>query len=44
MERRSQKAKLHPMYSEALRALVSLHQRSDPQLINIAKRAGLAEL
>lgn len=35
-----QKAKIHPMYREVLRVLISLHQRSNPQLINIAQRAG----
>lgn len=35
-----QEAKVHPMYREVLRVLISLHRRSNPELINIAKRAG----
>jgi transcriptional regulator with XRE-family HTH domain len=36
-----QKAKVHPMNREVLRVLISLHRRSNPQLIKLAKRAGL---
>ncbi|MGH3771887.1 MAG: hypothetical protein ACRDRW_10895 [Pseudonocardiaceae bacterium] len=36
-----QKAKAHPMSREVLRVLISLRQRSNPQLIQLAKRAGL---
>lgn len=35
-----QKAKVHPMNREVLRVLISLHQRSNPQLITLAKQAG----
>jgi transcriptional regulator with XRE-family HTH domain len=37
-----QKAKVHPMSCEVLRVLISLHRRSNPQLVQLAKRAGLA--
>jgi transcriptional regulator with XRE-family HTH domain len=36
-----QKAKVHPMNREVLRVLISLHQRSNPQLVTLAKQAGL---
>ncbi len=36
-----QKAKVHPMNREVLRVLISLHRRSNPQLIKLAKQAGL---
>lgn len=36
-----QKAKAHPMNREVLRVLISLHRRSNPQLIKLAKQAGL---
>jgi transcriptional regulator with XRE-family HTH domain len=36
-----QKAKVHPMSREVLRVLISLHRRSNPQLITLAKQAGL---
>jgi transcriptional regulator with XRE-family HTH domain len=36
-----QKAKVHPMSLEVLRVLISLHRRSNPQLAQLAKRAGL---
>ncbi|MGH3936343.1 MAG: helix-turn-helix domain-containing protein [Pseudonocardiaceae bacterium] len=36
-----QKAKVHPMSREVLRVLISLHRRSNPQLIKLAKQAGL---
>jgi hypothetical protein len=36
-----QKAKVHPMSREVLRVLISLHRRSNPQLIQLAKQAGL---
>jgi len=36
-----QKAKVHPMSREVLRVLISLHRRSNPQLVQLAKRAGL---
>jgi hypothetical protein len=36
-----QKAKAHPMSREVLRVLISLHRRSNPQLVKLAKQAGL---
>jgi hypothetical protein len=36
-----QMAKVHPMSREVLRVLISLHRRGNPQLIQLAKRAGL---
>ncbi len=36
-----QKAKVHPMSREVLRVLISLHRRSNPQLVQLAQRAGL---
>ena len=36
-----QKAKAHPMALEVLRVLISLHRRSNPQLVQLATRAGL---
>jgi len=36
-----QKARVHPMSREVLRVLISLHRRSNPQLVTLAKRAGL---
>ncbi len=36
-----QMAKIHPMSREVLRVLISLHRRSNPQLIKLAKQAGL---
>jgi len=36
-----QMAKIHPMSREVLRVLISLHQRSNPQLVQLARRAGL---
>ncbi|MGH3777049.1 MAG: helix-turn-helix domain-containing protein [Pseudonocardiaceae bacterium] len=36
-----QKAKVHPMNREVLRVLISLHRRSNPQLVKLAKQAGL---
>lgn len=36
-----QRAKTDPMSLEVLRVLVSLHQRSNPQLVTLAKQAGL---
>jgi hypothetical protein len=36
-----QLAKIHPMSREVLRVLISLHRRSNPQLVQLAKRAGL---
>ncbi len=36
-----QKAKVHPMNREVLRVLISLHRRSNPQLVTLAKQAGL---
>jgi transcriptional regulator with XRE-family HTH domain len=36
-----QKAKVHPISREVLRVLISLHRRSNPQLIKLAKQAGL---
>ncbi|WP_125264882.1 helix-turn-helix domain-containing protein [Streptomyces alboflavus] len=38
-----QMAELHPMSREVLRVLVVMHQRSKPDLVAMAKRAGLAE-
>ncbi len=35
-----QKAKVHPMSREVLRVLISLHRRSNPQLVQLAQRAG----
>ncbi len=36
-----QKAKVHPMCREVLRVLISLHRRSNPRLVTLAKQAGL---
>ncbi|MBV8539422.1 MAG: helix-turn-helix transcriptional regulator [Pseudonocardiales bacterium] len=36
-----QKAKVHPMSREVLRVLISLHRRSNPQLVQLARQAGL---
>jgi transcriptional regulator with XRE-family HTH domain len=36
-----QMAKVHPMSREVLRILISLHRRGNPQLVVLAKRAGL---
>ncbi len=36
-----QRAKTEPMSLEVLRVLISLHQRSNPQLVTLAKQAGL---
>jgi len=36
-----QMAKIHPMALEVLRVLISLHRRSNPQLVKLAKQAGL---
>ncbi|MGH3847986.1 MAG: transcriptional regulator, partial [Pseudonocardiaceae bacterium] len=36
-----QKAKVHPMNREVLRVLISLHRRSNPQLVKLAKQAGI---
>ncbi len=36
-----QKAKAHPMALEVLRVLISLHRRSNHQLVQLATRAGL---
>jgi hypothetical protein len=36
-----QMAKIHPMSREVLRVLISLHRRSNPQLIKLAKQARL---
>ncbi|MGH3823608.1 MAG: helix-turn-helix domain-containing protein [Pseudonocardiaceae bacterium] len=36
-----QRAKIHPMSREVLRVLISLQRRSNPQLIKLAKQAGL---
>ncbi|MGH3974346.1 MAG: helix-turn-helix domain-containing protein [Pseudonocardiaceae bacterium] len=36
-----QGAKVHPMAREVLRVLISLHRRSNPQLVKLAKQAGL---
>ncbi len=36
-----QKAKVYPESLEVLRVLISLHQRSNPQLVALAKQAGL---
>ncbi|MGH3773668.1 MAG: helix-turn-helix domain-containing protein [Pseudonocardiaceae bacterium] len=36
-----QKAKVHPMSRDVLRVLISLHQRSNPQLVQLANQAGL---
>jgi hypothetical protein len=36
-----QTTKVHPMALEVLRDLISLHRRSNPQLIKLAKQAGL---
>ncbi|MGH3719276.1 MAG: helix-turn-helix domain-containing protein [Pseudonocardiaceae bacterium] len=38
-----QKAKVHPMSREVLRVLISLHQRSNPQLVQLARQAGLVQ-
>jgi transcriptional regulator with XRE-family HTH domain len=37
----AQKAKIDPMSSEVLRVLISLHRRSNPSLLTLAKQAGL---
>ncbi|MGH3884933.1 MAG: transcriptional regulator, partial [Pseudonocardiaceae bacterium] len=37
-----QMAKIHPMSREVLRVLISLHRRCNPQLVKLAKQAGLA--
>ncbi|MDQ3761776.1 MAG: helix-turn-helix transcriptional regulator [Actinomycetota bacterium] len=36
-----QATKVHPMAREVLRVLISLHRRSNPQLVKLAKQAGL---
>ncbi len=36
-----QRAKIDPMGREVLRVLISLHRRSNPQLVTLAQRAGL---
>ncbi|MBV9140051.1 MAG: hypothetical protein JO115_03895 [Pseudonocardiales bacterium] len=36
-----QKTKVDPISREVLRVLISLHQRSNLQLVQLAKRAGL---
>ena len=36
-----QATKVHPMAREVLRVLISLHRRSNPQLVQLARRAGL---
>jgi transcriptional regulator with XRE-family HTH domain len=36
-----QGTKVHPMAREVLRVLIALHRRSNPQLVQLAKRAGL---
>ncbi len=36
-----QLAKISPMRREVLRVLISLHRRSNPQLVKLAKQAGL---
>lgn len=36
-----QGVKIHPMWCEVLRVLISLHRRSNPQLVQLAQRAGL---
>ncbi len=36
-----QGAKIHPMSREVLRVLICLHRRSNPQLVQLAQRAGL---
>ncbi|MGH3771484.1 MAG: helix-turn-helix domain-containing protein [Pseudonocardiaceae bacterium] len=36
-----QKAKVHPMSLDVLRVLISLHRRSNPQLVQLARQAGL---
>lgn len=36
-----QKAKVEPMTREVLRVLICLHQRSNPQLVRLARRVGL---
>jgi transcriptional regulator with XRE-family HTH domain len=36
-----QATKVHPMAREVLRVLISLHRRSNPQLVQLAKQAGL---
>ncbi|MGH3719275.1 MAG: helix-turn-helix domain-containing protein [Pseudonocardiaceae bacterium] len=36
-----QKAKTYPMSLDVLRVLISLHQRSNPQLVQLARQAGL---
>ncbi|MGH3695270.1 MAG: transcriptional regulator, partial [Pseudonocardiaceae bacterium] len=36
-----QRAKTDPTSLEVLRVLISLHQRSNPQLVKLAKQAGL---
>jgi hypothetical protein len=37
-----QKAKVHPESQEVLRVLISLHRRSNPQLVTLAQQAGLS--
>ncbi|MEU2208013.1 hypothetical protein AB0B95_14430 [Streptomyces hygroscopicus] len=37
-----QMAEIHPMAREVLRVLWTLHQRSRPELVAMAKRSGLA--
>lgn len=36
-----QKAKVHPTSQELLRVLISLHKRSNPTLVKLAKKAGV---
>lgn len=36
-----QMAKIHPMSREVLRVLITLHRRSNPQLVRLAQQAGL---
>ncbi|MGH3755401.1 MAG: helix-turn-helix domain-containing protein [Pseudonocardiaceae bacterium] len=36
-----QQTRIHPMALEVLRVLISLHRRSNPQLVTLAKQAGL---
>ena len=36
-----QMTKIHPMSCEILRVLISLHRRSNPQLVQLARQAGL---
>ena len=37
-----QKAKVHPTSQELLRVLISLHKRSNPTLVKLAKKAGVS--